>query len=70
MDKFTEVKRERCHAFVSKRWSKEPRRCKFVTLRVYIVINLRNNHVISELRNQINTMDMDYLQLKIFQLIK
>ena len=25
--------KERCHAMVSKRWSKEPRRCKFITLR-------------------------------------
>ena len=27
------VMRERCHATVSKRWAKEPRRCKFTTLR-------------------------------------
>ena len=33
MDKFTEVKSERCSATVSKRWSKTRRRCKFVTLR-------------------------------------
>ena len=33
MTKYEEVMHERCHAMVSKRWSKEPRRCKFMTNR-------------------------------------
>ena len=32
-DKGAIVMRERCHATVSKRWAKEPRRCKFTSLR-------------------------------------